>query len=43
MLEREINMKKVKKDPLKNEEYINIVHDILNNGEFEKRKDYRHR
>ena len=35
-------MKKTKQNPLENEEYINIVHDILNNGEFEKRKDYRH-
>ncbi len=32
----------MKKNPLENQEYIDLVHNILENDEFKKRKDFKH-
>lgn len=35
-------MRRIERQAFKNEEYINIVQEILNNEEFDKRKEYHH-
>ena len=35
-------MEKLNKEALQNQEYMNIVHNILENNEFLKRKEYKH-